>query len=82
MVGTDGSGLVGLGISEPSVYLYAAAAWSPDGTRIAILADAEHEYQRAFSCDYTELTMEDIPRRVILFTMAPDGTDVRVLVRD
>ena len=82
VVGTDGSGLVGLGISEPSVYLYAAAAWSPDGTRIAILADAEHEYQRAFSCDYTELTMEDIPRRVILFTMAPDGTDVRVLVRD
>ena len=79
VVGADGSGLVGLGISEPRVYLYAAAAWSPDGTRIAVLADAEHEYQRAFPCDYTEAVMEGVPRRMMLFTMDPDGSDIRFL---
>ena len=82
VVGADGSGLVGLGITEPKVYSYAAAAWSPDGTRIAVLADAEHEDQWAFDCDYTDAVMEGLPRPLMLFTMAADGTDMQVLAPD
>ena len=82
IVGADGSGLVALGITEPKVYSYAAAAWSPDGTRIAVLADAEHEDQWAFDCDYTDAVMEGLPRPLMLFTMAADGTEVQVLAPD
>ena len=41
------------------------AAWSPDGSRIAVLLDG---YDHAAGAP-------------VLFTMAPDGSDVRVIVR-
>ena len=79
VVGADGSGLVGLGISEPKVYSYAAVAWSPDGTQVAVLADLD---VAMVGCDSTDSDREGMPRPMVLFTTAPDGTDVEVLVRD
>ena len=85
VVGADGSGLVGLGISDPEVYSYAAAAWSPDGTRIAVLADRApapvRGYIGADSCDYAEVVIEGDVRPLMLFTMAADGADVEVLAQ-
>ena len=79
VVGRDGSGLVGLGISEPAVYSYEAAAWSPDGSRIAVLADVDPKHRAIYGCDNTQAAMDGYPRGLILFTMAPDGSDVRLL---
>ena len=83
VVGADGSGLVGLGISDPKVYSYVAAAWSPNGTRIAVLADGAPAlaYFGGNSCDYTEAVIEGDARPLILFTMAVDGADVEVLAQ-
>ena len=45
------------------------AAWSPDGSRVAVLMAEQYTY------DY-------YPNgSIVLYTMAPDGTDLRVLVR-
>ena len=48
------------------------AAWSPDGSRIAVAAGAGAAWESPFVIDVVD---------PILYTMAPDGTDVRVLVR-
>ena len=79
VVGVDGSDLVRLGTSEPEVYLYAAAAWSPDGRRIAVLADVHSKYRFVFGCDHAEWAASGAPRPMILFMMTPKGADVREL---
>ena len=85
VVGADGSGLVGLGMSEPQAYQsrvfwYGAAAWSPDGSRIAVSAEGHSDYRHLYGCDYTMYAAVDgAPRPLVLFTMAADGTDVEVL---
>ena len=47
---------------------FADAAWSPDGSRIAVLADRERK-----------LRARGNPRPMVVMTVAPDGTDMRVL---
>ena len=79
VVGVDGSGLVRLGTVEPEVYLYAAAAWSPDGRKIAVSAEGDSEARKVFGCDYADSAAEGVPRSTILFTMAADGSDIRLL---
>ncbi|MCY3959986.1 MAG: DPP IV N-terminal domain-containing protein [Chloroflexi bacterium] len=44
-----------------------AATWSPDGSRVAVVRLGSPDPNR--------------PQRVALYTMAPDGSDVRVLLR-
>ena len=56
------------------------AAWSPDGTRIALAAAArwhEHEALEVWRASYPFVDNDS----AALYTMAPDGTDVRVLAR-
>ena len=80
VVGADGSGLERLGVTKPDIYLYAAAAWSPDGTRIAVLADGHSKYPGGLlGCDYGDWAASGVPRSTILFTMAVDGSDIRFL---
>ena len=50
------------------------AAWSPDGTRIAVVTSIEVHYTKS-------RTKADPDLRDVLYTMAQDGTDKRVLVR-
>ncbi len=48
-------------------------AWSPDGSRLAVLVDLPKH----------QLTADTFnPSRVALYTIAPDGSDLAVLVRD
>ena len=62
------------------MYWYGAAAWSPDGSRIAVSAEGDSDGRKAFDCDYTMYAAVDgAPRPLILFRMAADGTDVEVL---
>ena len=48
------------------------AAWSPDGTRIAVAAGAGAAWESPFVIDVID---------PVLYTMAPDGTDVRLLAQ-
>lgn len=65
VVDVEGSDVVRL----PSrVWAIADASWSPDGSRIAVLADRERK-----------LRARGNPRPMVVLTVAPDGTDVRVL---
>ena len=53
----------------PPVHDVRGMAWSPDGTRLAVRMEP---YSRCPSCLYSN---------VVLYTVAPDGSDPRVLVR-
>ena len=64
----DESDLVRLRVASPRIHAFAAAAWSPDGSRIAIVAD--HTWKPRNSRN---------PRPMVVLTVAPDGTDVQVL---
>ena len=69
VVGTDGSGLVRLAVARPEIYTFTAAAWSPDGSRIAVVADIYDQSRREYHRE----------RQIVVLSIAPDGSDVRVL---
>ena len=83
VVGADGSGPEGLGISDPRVYWYSAAAWSPDGSRIAVSTGDDTEFRHLYrNCDFVIYAAMDVhPRHLVVFTMAADGTDVELLAQ-
>ena len=64
----DGSDIVRLRVTSPNVWAFANAAWSPDGSRIAVIADLERKVRARGSY-----------RPMVVLTMRADGTDVRVL---
>ncbi len=63
VVNSDGSDLREIGIGGYYVY----ASWSPDGSRIAARITYDLDGSRGK------------PNDIVLYTMAPDGTDIRVL---
>ena len=63
-----------VGQSPPGVD-WPKAAWSPDGSRIAVFNDLRTH--PSFKSSPSRIVPEGIP---LLYTMAPDGSDVQVLV--
>ncbi len=78
--GGEGSALYGVSIEEePRIRLVAppvdrvmGLAWSPDRTRLAVRMEPHSRCSNLDACPYAD---------VVLYTVAPDGSDLRVLVR-
>ena len=64
-----------------------AAAWSPDGSRLAVVVvvDPEPQKHNAIWRDYVRrhlLPLVGDDRSITVYTVAPDGSDLRPLVRE
>ena len=70
-IGADGADPVSMAVRHPTSRAVEDAAWSPDGTRVAISGEFE---------SHSVATSIDLNVRPVLLTMAADGTDLRVLV--
>ena len=61
------------------------AAWSPDGSRIAVYGEFDPGVSGQRKIERVNVggarRLDDSAYRIVLYTMAPDGSDVRVLVR-
>ena len=68
VVDVDRSDVRRLPIDRSRVWDIADASWSPDGSRLAVLADRERK-----------LRARGNTRPMVVLTVAPDGTDLRVL---
>ena len=69
-IGADGADPVSMAVRHPTSRAVEDAAWSPDGTRVAISGEFESH----------SVASNDLNVRPVLLTMAADGTDLRVLV--